>query len=68
MMSIVMKHVNYINLFALGHGNFNPDIRDRSLNMGGAEDFVKFSSKKRVAPPSNFAKNSVAPPSDLAKK
>ena len=45
-------------------------IRDRSLNMdgGGAEDFVKFSAKKRVAPPSNFAKIPVAPPSDLAKK
>ena len=35
---------------------------------GGPEDFVKFSAKKPVAPPSNFAKNSVASPSDLAKK
>ena len=38
------------------------------MGGGGPEDFVKFSAKKRVAPPSDFAKNSVAPPSDLEKK
>ena len=38
-------------------------LRDCSLSMGGGEleDFVKFSAKKPVAPPLNFAKNSVAP-------
>ena len=43
-------------------------LRDCSLNIGGGgEDFVKFSAKKRVVPPSNFAKNSVAPLQTLQK-